>query len=257
MRYPPFPKLAIVVSVLILFASSGSFGQTAAKQLAAKPRPVMDRAAIEAGLKAHDRALYIKAGWIRDPYIVPAPDGYYYLTGTTPLPGDPRETSDPYNIGLGGQSIVGWKMQAWRSRDLVDWEALGTPYSLKDGIWFQESPEAFAAKPESEWRLWAPELHFLDGKWAIIHTSPVPVAGANLSFTAGPELSGPLPQSDGRRHRPPSRSIAISRTMTAQCGWSGARRKSLRSRPISLATPLRPSRSAHPAPPQRWATKVA
>ncbi len=36
------------------------------------------------GLKSHDRALYIKAGWIRDPYITLGPDDYYYLTGTQP-----------------------------------------------------------------------------------------------------------------------------------------------------------------------------
>lgn len=55
-----------------------------------KPRPVMDPQTILAGLKSHDRALYIKAGWIRDPYITLGPDDHYYLTGTQPNPGDPR-----------------------------------------------------------------------------------------------------------------------------------------------------------------------
>ena len=66
-----------------------------------KPGPVMDAETIRAGLKCHDRALYIKAGWIRDPYITLGPDDYYYLTGTQPNPNDPREAEDPYNIGLG------------------------------------------------------------------------------------------------------------------------------------------------------------
>ena len=66
-----------------------------------QPGPVMSPEAIRAGLKSHDRALYIKAGWIRDPYIILGPDGYYYLTGTQPNEGDPREASNPYNIGLG------------------------------------------------------------------------------------------------------------------------------------------------------------
>lgn len=170
------------------------------------PRPVMDRATIEAGLAAHDRALHIKSGWIRDPYITLAPDGYYYLTGTTALPGDPREESDRYNTGLGDESIVGWKMQAWRSRDLIDWESLGTPFTLKDGIWFEAEPEAFETTPESEWRLWAPELHFLDGRWALVHTSPSPVRGANLSLTEGAELRGPwvnpMGEKIGRHHDP-------------------------------------------------------
>ena len=37
----------------------------------------MDAETIRAGLRSHDRALYIKAGWIRDPYIVLGPDDYY------------------------------------------------------------------------------------------------------------------------------------------------------------------------------------
>ena len=72
-----------------------------------KPDPVMDADAIRAGLKSHDRALYIKAGWIRDPYITIGPDDYYYLTGTQPRENDPREAKNPYNIGLGDESIVG------------------------------------------------------------------------------------------------------------------------------------------------------
>jgi hypothetical protein len=44
-----------------------------------KPGRVMDAATIRAGLQSHDRALFIKAGWIRDPYIVLGPDDWYYL----------------------------------------------------------------------------------------------------------------------------------------------------------------------------------
>ncbi len=61
----------------------------------------MDADTIRAGLKSHDRALYIKVGWIRDPYITLGPDDYYYLTGTQPREGNPREANNPYNIGLG------------------------------------------------------------------------------------------------------------------------------------------------------------
>ena len=46
------------------------------------PSTPMSRAEIEEGLKSHDRALLISTFWIRDPYIVSGPDGYYYLTGT-------------------------------------------------------------------------------------------------------------------------------------------------------------------------------
>ena len=34
-----------------------------------KPAPVMGAETIRVGIKTHDKALYIKSGWIRDPYI--------------------------------------------------------------------------------------------------------------------------------------------------------------------------------------------
>jgi xylan 1,4-beta-xylosidase len=153
--------------------------------------PVMDRATIEAGLKAHDRALFIKDGWIRDPYIILGPDDYYYLTGTTPMPGEPREQSHPYNSGLGKESIVGWKAGVWRSKDLIDWESLNSPFTLEDGIWFQKNPGRFEALEQSQWRLWAPEVHWLGDRWALTHTSPTPVKGSNLALTSGREIKGP------------------------------------------------------------------
>ena len=76
----------------------------------------MSRAEITAGLESHDRALFVQNDWIRDPYIVLGPDDYYYLTGTTPLPGDPREQSDPYNTGLGSTSIVGLRPGSGEAR---------------------------------------------------------------------------------------------------------------------------------------------
>lgn len=151
----------------------------------------MRREDIRSGLKSHDRALFLLNDWIRDPYIVIGPDDYYYLTGTTPLPGDPREKSDPYNTGLGKESIVGWKAHVWRSKDLISWEDLGTPFSLKAGVWFQNKPGVFDDVEVKQWRLWAPELHWLGDKWALVHTSPSPVKGANFSLTKGMEVQGP------------------------------------------------------------------
>jgi len=168
----------------------------------------LSRGEIEAGLAAHDRALFVLDGWIRDPYITRGPDGAYYLTGTTPNPGDPREASDPYNTGLGQESLVGWKARVWRSSDLVDWEPLGTPFTLKNGIWYSADPEAFASTAVEQWRLWAPELHWLadQNRWALVHTSPSPVKGANLSLSAGREVAGPwenpLGPAIGRKHDP-------------------------------------------------------
>ncbi|MCA9054044.1 MAG: sulfatase-like hydrolase/transferase [Planctomycetaceae bacterium] len=166
----------------------------------------MDRPTLTAGLESHDRALFVKAGWIRDPYITLGPDDYFYLTGTTPLPDEPREQTDPYNTGLGQESIVGWKMQVWRSRDLIDWETLGTPFDLHDGVWAEAKLERFQEVEERQWRLWAPELHWLGEHWALVHTSPSPVQGANLSLTSGAAVArpwlNPMGPRIGRRHDP-------------------------------------------------------
>lgn len=118
---PPLALSALCFAILAASpAAAGSGPDTA---------PAMSRARIEAGLKSHDRALHIKAGWIRDPYVTRGPDDRYYLTGTTPAEAEPRELSDPYNTGLGPGSIVGAAVRVWRSPDLIDWEYLGTAWS--------------------------------------------------------------------------------------------------------------------------------
>lgn len=158
-------------------------------------------AVIKAGLEAHNRALHIKDGWIRDPYIVLGPDGYYYLTGTTPNPNDPRELDDPYNSGLdnpsitgsAAPSIVGSVVRLWRSADLTQWEDLGIILSMTEGYWAQVQPEAFETVPEVEWHLWAPEVHHIDGDWIVVHTTPAPVkGGANLAVFEGQGFSAPF-----------------------------------------------------------------
>ena len=81
-------KSIITILVLLTFSS----------YVAAQGK--IDKKDIAEGLKNHDRALHIKEGWIRDPYIYLAPDDYYYLCGTVPNPGDPREFTEPYNTGF-------------------------------------------------------------------------------------------------------------------------------------------------------------
>ncbi|MCO8124212.1 sulfatase-like hydrolase/transferase [Stieleria sp. TO1_6] len=166
----------------------------------------MSPAEIKAGLASHDRALFIKQGWIRDPYLVGGPDGWYYLTGTTPNPGDPREQTDPYNTGLGPLSLVGSVARVWKSKDLIQWQSLDAPFTMQDGIWAKVKPGAFESTPQDQWFLWAPELHWLGDRWALVHTSPSPVKGANLSLTAGDQVAGPwsnpMGQAIGKRHDP-------------------------------------------------------
>jgi xylan 1,4-beta-xylosidase len=178
----------------------------AQQEVRTPPASAMPAEEIAQGLIAHDHALYVKTGWMRDPYITLGPDGMYYLTGTTPQEGEPREQSDPYNTGLGNGSIVGWQARVWRSRDLAQWESLGAPFTLQDGVWAAERPQRFRDVPQDQWHLWAPELHVVGERWALVHTSPAPVQAANLSFTAGPDLAGPwtnpMGAAIGRRHDP-------------------------------------------------------
>ncbi len=157
------------------------------------PGPVMDRETILAGLESHDRALYIKAGWIRDPYITLGPDNLYYLTGTQSVKGDPREAEDPYNLGLGVHSIVGNHVRVWRSKDLVDWEELDTPFLLDRDSWHADPGH----------RVWAPEVHWLGDRWALVHC---PGPTANFSLSPGNQIQGPwshpMGERLGRKHDP-------------------------------------------------------
>ena len=59
---------------ILLLAATAVAGAAAAASPPPGVAPAMSRARIEAGLKAHDQALYIKQGWIRDPYITLGPD---------------------------------------------------------------------------------------------------------------------------------------------------------------------------------------
>ncbi len=159
----------------------------------APAQAAMSRDEIAAGLRSHDRALHIKEGWIRDPYIVLGPDDFYYLTGTTPKPGGPREQADPLNTGLGSESIVGAAVQVWRSKDLSDWEYVGAPFTLAN--------DSRHAEPGT--LVWAPEFHWLGDRWALVHC---PAAKANLALSAGPDMKGPWvhPMGDrlGGKHDP-------------------------------------------------------
>lgn len=164
-----------------------------------KPGPVMDPAAIRAGLQSHDQALYIKAGWIRDPYITLGPDDFYYLTGTQPKQDDPREAANPYNIGLGDGSIVGDQVRLWRSKDLIEWESLGPIFTVDETIKSQRG-----SKSKNRY-IWAPEVHWLADKncWALVHC---PKVHSSLVLTEGQKLQGPwthpMHGKMGQRHDP-------------------------------------------------------
>lgn len=150
---------------------------------------VMSGSEIESGLMSHDRALYIKKHWIRDPYIVYAPDGFYYLTGTTPNPEDPRENRDPYNKGLFEGSIVGATVQIWRSRSLIDWEYQGVSFTTKDTYHYDDENRAGVKSPNKNF-IWAPEIHWDENrnKWILVHC---PQVNSSFVLSDGSDVKGP------------------------------------------------------------------
>ena len=168
------------------------------------PAPVatpVPQADIRAGLAAHDRALFIKNDWIRDPYIILGPDDFFYLTGTTIATDDQREESDPYNVGLGVRSAVGWQCHVWRSKDLIEWENLGTRFDLTQTAYVEEG--RITAQEIRREPLWAPEVHWVGDRWALVHC---PAKISSLALTAGAELAGPWTHPMGtaldRKHDP-------------------------------------------------------
>ena len=158
-------------------------------------------AEIKTALTAHNRAIHIKDGWIRDPFIIRGPDGWFYLTGTTLLSTGREAPELKYS-----QGPPGYEVHAWKTKDFIEWISLGTPYSLKDGVWYTARPDRFQQVAESNWRLWAPEFHFINGKCVVIHTSPGPVNSSNFSVAPGrvPERpwSNPMGEKIGKRHDP-------------------------------------------------------
>jgi hypothetical protein len=96
--------------------------------------------------------------FMRDTHVTLGPDGLYYLTGTTPVPG--RTNIWDYNDGI----------RLWRSPDLQRWDPLGLVYSLeRDATWQSRfggvcregvSPtgEPYEGKTGA---VWAPEIHYI------------------------------------------------------------------------------------------------
>ena len=182
-----------LTSIALLASTTFLFG--------ANPSSVSTPAEIRTALGAHNRAVHVKDGWIRDPYVIKDPDGYYYVTGTTLLSGTKETLEKKYSSGP-----PGYELRVWKTKDFIRWQLLGVPFTLKDGVWFTAKPERFGQVPEANWRLWAPELHFINGKCVLVHTSPSPVNGANLSVATGARparpWSNPLGEKIAQRHDP-------------------------------------------------------
>jgi xylan 1,4-beta-xylosidase len=139
-------------------------------------------------IKNHKNAVYLMQDiWMRDPFIELAPDGYYYLSCT-------RQNSNLNNEP---------GMQFFRSQDLVSWEDLGIKWKAKDSDWGKMLIEK-GIKNNKEAMIWAPEIHFINGKWIIVSTSNQ--GESNIMVTRGNQLEGPFDEpfglNFGRHHDP-------------------------------------------------------
>ncbi|AWB66327.1 beta-xylosidase [Saccharobesus litoralis] len=130
--------------------------------------------------------------FLRDPYIMLGPDDYYYYTGTRL---DRIEGGDPNNHLTEGVEI-------WRSKDLLDWQLLGVPFRFANLSWKDELSErgkALGRKP----MMWAPELHYINNKWVITHTTSVKRANLLIADNPMGPYAEPYPGSSfGHRHDP-------------------------------------------------------
>lgn len=107
---------------------------------------------------------------LRDTSICLAPDGNYYLTGTTGHPTWWR-TNDGIRI--------------WRSPDLRQWEPLGLVWSIeRDGTWQKEARSGLRS-------LWAPEIHFIKGTFWLGYCMNFPGGGTGLLKSTSGEAEGP------------------------------------------------------------------
>jgi xylan 1,4-beta-xylosidase len=156
-------------------------------------------AEIKSEIDARQKAVHIFHDWMRDPYIMIGPDGYYYLSVTQ----HGKETPD-------GREIIDHGVPVYRSNDLADWEFIGYPYTIEDAdnySQYLQLREERNANPD-RWgpdhlKLWAPELYFINNQWVIIHTSNAGIG--NLAKTKDSKLEGPFDswnEAFGQQHDP-------------------------------------------------------
>lgn len=92
---------------------------------------------------------------LRDPHVLAAPDGWYYLTGTSAA-GDYRTSNE--GIGL------------WRSKDLQSWESLGQIWTVSQDTFWRRSGHAYAGASYTQpsKAMLAPEIHFFKGDYYVV-----------------------------------------------------------------------------------------
>lgn len=137
-------------------------------------KPKTEKEILIEKIENHSEALLIKECWIRDPFIFLTPEGKYMLTGTAEKDNDAEFQKDPYSQGEISNDLL-----LWESDNLVDWKAIEPTYNTKD------NPEltSYMDMKKNKWALevlWAPELHYYNNEWVLIHC---PQSVSNLATT--------------------------------------------------------------------------
>jgi arylsulfatase len=155
---------------------------------------------IAAEIEAHNKAVHVFDDWMRDPYITLAPDGYYYLTVTQ------------HGDTVAGRKIINDGVPLYKSKDLANWRFEGYIYSITNNATnaadYITEREKRNKDTTNIWgpdnlKLWAPEIHFVDGKWHLLHTSNAGLG--NFVSTGGAKLKGPFSgwnERFGQQHDP-------------------------------------------------------
>ena len=158
-----------------------------------------DLAEIRKAIEAHDSAVHVFDDWQRDPFITIGPDGYYYLTITQ------------HGDSVDGRKIIVDGAPLYKSKDLAEWEYMGYPYTIRDAKNYDEyvkRREERNKDKNNRWgpdvvKLWAPEIHYINKKWHLLHTSNAGIG--NMVQTKGKKLEGPFigwNEKFGRQHDP-------------------------------------------------------
>ncbi|MEL7118285.1 MAG: family 43 glycosylhydrolase [Bacteroidota bacterium] len=137
------------------------------------------KADLEKALKQHKEAIHPLNVWMRDPIITMGPQGLYHLTFT-------EQQNETNSQGA----------PLWTSKDLINWEFQGYPYIIErdaDNInaYLQKLKERNQKRNDQKaqhLRIWAPEYHYVDGQWVVMHTSNAGLG--NLAISKGSKLNG-------------------------------------------------------------------
>lgn len=163
--------MTLRLTIAILCVNLGLWSRTL-------PADVLGQAALAVSLPNADAKLIVPLLDVplRDPSVCRGPEGRYYLTGTTGLPG-----LEPINRGI----------ELWRSVDLIHWESLGEIWNIdRDGTWQRalkkraterRNPLASAVR--------APEIHFVKNRFIICYS--MTTGGIGLIESSTGDAIGP------------------------------------------------------------------